>query len=156
MNSEKKRISIALDSETEQLLKDAAVLSGMSLEQFFLDAAKAKAELTVLLYGEKSTTSEEGSAKSKDQWLPILELRESANDPDDPARERRVVWEVNGEGIVRWGVKTSKEESLAAFERLNALREKIFQGRVSSTDSAVLIREAREERSRRLKEIGGS
>ena len=66
------------------------------------------------------------------------------------------MWEVNGEGMVRWGTKNSREESLKALERLGALREKLFQGRVSSTDSADLIREAREARSRRLEEIGGS
>ena len=155
MSDETKCISIALDAETEQLLKNAAALSGMSLEQFCLSAVKAKADLMVLLYGEAKAAGE-SPEKTKDRWLPILELQESANDPDDPARERRVVWEVNGEGMVRWGTKNSREESLKALERLSALREKLFQGRVSSTDSADLIREAREARSRRLEEIGGS
>ena len=54
MNDQNRSISIVIDAETEQLLKDAAVLSGMSLEQFFIAAAKAKADLAVLLYGEKS------------------------------------------------------------------------------------------------------
>ena len=154
MSDENKSINFALDAETEQLLKDAAALSGMSLEQFCLAASRAKADLTVLLYGEKSTESEEGSKRDKDRWLPILELRESANDSGDPDRERKIVWEVNGEGMVRHGVKNSKEESLKALERLNALREKLFQGRVSSTNSADLIREAREERHRDMRGHG--
>lgn len=154
MTSKNKRISIALDAETEQLLKGAAALSGMSPEQFCLAAAKAKADLIVLLYGEKFTASAEGSVRDKDRWLPILELRELANDPDDPARERRVVWEVNGEGMVRWGVKNAREESLKALDRIAALREKLFKGRVSSTDSVDLIREAREEHHRGVEALG--
>ena len=156
MSSEANIISIALDAETEKLLKDAAALSGMSLEQFCLAAARAKADLTVLLYGEKPEDTREVPKWAKDRWLPILELQESANDPDDPARERKVVWEVNSEGMVRRGVRNSKEESLKALERIAAVREKLFQGRVSSANSVDLIREAREERSRRLEEIGGS
>lgn len=148
MSSEKKNISIVLDAETEQLLKGAATLSGMSLEQFCLAAAKAKADLAVLLLGEESTVAGESPKKSKERWLPIFEKWEPANDPDDPNRQMRFVWEVNGEGMVRWGVKNTKEESLKALDRINALREKLFQGRVSSTDSADLIREAREERHR--------
>ena len=146
MSSEANIISIALDAETEKLLKDAAALSGMSLEQFCIASAKAKADLTVLLYGEKPEDTREVPKWAKDRWLPIFEKWEPANDPDDPARKMRFVWEVNGEGMVRWGVKNTREESLKALERIAALREKLFQGRVSSTDSADLIREAREER----------
>ena len=54
MSDENKSINITFDAETEELLKDAASLSGMSLEQFCLAAARAKADLTVLLYGEKT------------------------------------------------------------------------------------------------------
>ena len=121
MSDENKSINIALDAETEQLLENAATLSGMSLEQFCLAAAKAKADLTVLLYGEKPEDTREIPKWSKDRWLPILELQESANDPDDPARERKVVWEVNSEGMVRWGVKNTREESLKALERIAAV-----------------------------------
>jgi hypothetical protein len=124
------------------MLKNAADLSSVSLKQFCLEAAKEKADLAVLLHGDKSSSGD----KEKDRWLPIFEKTELADDPDNPTRERKMVWEVNGEGMVRWGVKTSKEEALKALERLDALREKIFQGRVSSTDSADLIREGREER----------
>ena len=156
MDSDNKSISIALDAETEQLLKDAAALSGMTLEQFCLASAKAKADLTVLLYGGESTTGGESLKKAKDRWLPIFEKWEPANDPDEPSRKMRFVWEVNGEGMVRWGVKNTKEESLKVLKRIDALREKLFQGQANSSNSADLIREAREERSRRLEEIGGS
>ena len=155
MSDENKSISIVLDAETEQLLKDAAILSGMNLEQFCLAAAKAKADLTVLLSGGESATDGESTTKARDRWLPICEKWEPANDPDDPTRKMKFVWEVNGEGMVRWGVRNTPEESLKALARIEALREKTFQGRISSTDSADLIREAREERSRRLEEIGG-
>ena len=144
MSSEEKSVTILLDPETEELLKDAASLSGMSLEQFCLAAVKEKADLTVLLYG----TNPSSGCNGKDRWLPIFEKSEPANDPDDPFRKMRFVWEVNGEGMVRWGVRNTKEESLKALERIDALREKLFQDRVSSTDSADLIREAREERHR--------
>ena len=154
MSDENKNINIVLDAETEELLKDTASLSGMSLEQFCLAAARAKADLTVLLYGEKPEDTREIPKWAKDRWLPILELQESANDPDDPSRERKVVWEVNSEGMVRWGVKNTREESLKALDRIAALREKLFQGRVSSTNSVDLIREAREERHRDMEALG--
>ena len=156
MSDENKSISIALDAETEQLLKDAAVLCGMSLEQFCLAAARAKADLTVLLYREKPEDTREIPKWAKDRWLPILELQESANDPDDPARERKVVWEVNSEGMVRWGVKSTQEESVKDLEKLFAECDEITQGRVSSTDSADLIREAREERHRDMEGHGSN
>ena len=142
MSNENHRVSFTVDDETLDILKNAADLSSVSLKQFCLEAAKEKADLAVLLHGDKSSSGD----KEKDRWLPIFEKTELADDPDNPTRERKMVWEVNGEGMVRWGVKTSKEEALKALERLDALREKIFQGRVSSTDSADLIREAREER----------
>jgi len=148
MSGGKKSVSIDLDSETELSLMHASELSGMSMEQFCLEAVKAKADLTVLLSGSESTVDKEGNARAKDQWLPIFEKWEPANDSDDPTRMMRFVWEVNGEGMVRWGVKNTKEESLKALDRIAALREKLFQGRVSSTDSSDLIREAREERHR--------
>ena len=148
VSDEKKSISIDLDAETEQLVHDAAALSGMSLQQFCLAAARAKADLAILLSGKECPTEGESTTKAKDRWLPIFEKSEPANDPDDPTRKIKFVWEVNGEGMVRWGVKNTREESLKALERIAILREELFQGRVSSTDSADLIREAREERHR--------
>ena len=156
MSDENKSISIVLDAETEQLLKDAAILSGMNLEQFCLAAAKAKADLTVLLYGEKSATAGESPKKAKERWLPIFEKWEPASDPDDPSRKMRFVWEVNGEGMVRWGVKSTQKESVKDLERLFAECDEITQGRVSSTDSADLIREAREERHRDMEGHGSN
>lgn len=156
MTNENKRISIALDAETEQLLKDAAALSSMSLEQFCLAAAKAKADLAVLLFGRESTVEGEGAKKARDRWLPIFEKWEPADDPDDPTRKMRFVWEVNGEGMVRWGVKSTQEESVKDLEKLFAECDEITQGRVSSTDSADLIRESREERHRDMEGHGSN
>ena len=146
MNDENKSISIALDAETEQLLKDAAALNGMSLEHFCLAAAKAKAELTVLLYGEKSAIAEESPKKAKERWLPIFEQHISPDAAHDPARGQKEVWEVNSEGMVRSRVESSREESVKDLEKLFAECDEITQGRISSTSAADLIREAREER----------
>ena len=155
MSDENKNISIALDAETEQLLKDAAALNGMSLEHFCLAAAKAKADLTVLLYGGKSASTGESPKKAKDRWLPIFEQQIPYDAADDPARGHKEVWEVNGEGMVRWRVENSKEESLKTLEKLFAECDEITQGRISSTSAADLIREAREERHRDMESQGG-
>ena len=156
MSDETKSINITFDAETEELLKDAASLSGMSLEQFCLAAARAKADLTVLLYGEKSASTEENPKKAKDRWLPIFEQQIPYDAANDPARGQKEVWEVNGEGMVRWGVKSTQEESVKDLEKLFAECDEITQGRVSSTDSADLIREAREERHRDMEGHGSN
>lgn len=156
MNDEIKNISIEVDAETQRLLQDASLLSGMSLEQFCLEAVKAKADLTVLLSGKEFPVEGGSAQKAKDCWLPIFETWEPANDPDDPTRKMRFVWEVNGEGMVRWGVKSTQEESVKDLEKLFAECDEITQGRVSSTDSADLIREAREERHRDMEGHGNS
>ena len=45
------------------------------------------------------------------------------------------------------------EESVA---KLLAIRDEIFQGRISTTDSVELIQEARRRRGKRQEELGGS
>ncbi|MYC36218.1 MAG: DUF1778 domain-containing protein [Chloroflexi bacterium] len=156
MSDENKSISLALDAETEQLLKDAAALSGMSLEQFCIASAKAKAGLTVLLYGEKSATAEESPKKARERWLSIFERQIPYDAAHDPARGQKEVWEVNGEGTVRWRVENSKEESMKTLEKLFAECDEITQGRISSTSAADLIREAREERYRDIEGYGSN
>ena len=146
MSDENKSINIVLDAETEELLKDAASLSGMSLEQFCLAAARAKADLTVLLYGEKPEDTREIPKWAKDRWLPIFEQYIPSDAAHDPARGQKEVWEVNSEGMVRSRVESSREESVKDLKKLFAECDEITQGRISSTSAADLIREAREER----------
>ncbi len=102
MSSENKSISISLDTETEQLLKAGAALSGMSVENFCLIVIKERAEETVFPKGRTNAFTEE------------------------------------------------------SVKKLFALRDEIFQGRVSSTDTVDLIREARGRRSKRQEELGRS
>lgn len=102
MISENRSITIALDAETEQLLKAAVALRGVSVEKFCLAAVEEEVEKTVFPYGRPPAFTEE------------------------------------------------------SVEKLLALRDEIFQGRVSSTDSVDLIREARKRRGKRQEELGRS
>ena len=162
MSIENKTISIALDAETERLLKDAATLSGMSVEKFCLTAIAERAERAVFPDGRNDAFIEESLKKLAETRERIFNGRTLPGNSADLIREAREErhrdMEGHGDftsdgGILVWGKPPFTED---AAEELLALRDEISQGRVSSTDSADLIREARERRARRLEEIGGS
>ena len=59
MTSNNRCVNISLDAETEQLLKAAAALSGMSVEKFCLVAIEEKAEKTVFPNGRSPAFTED-------------------------------------------------------------------------------------------------
>lgn len=159
MTSNNRCVNISLDAETEQLLKAAAALSGMGVEKFCLVAIEEKAEKTVFPNGRSPAFTEDTLKKLAESRERIFNGRTLPGNSADFIREarekrhRNMEGHVYGGGVLIWGKPPFTEE---AAEKLLALRDEIFQGRVSSTDSADLIREARQRRMRRLEEIGGS
>lgn len=165
MSIENKTISITLDAETERLLNDAATLSGMSVEKFCLTAIAEGAERAVFPDGRNDAFTEE----SLESLKKLAETRErifngrtlpgnSADLIREAREERHRDMEGHGNparevGILVWGKPPFTEETA---EKLLATRDQIFQGRVSSTDSVDLVREARERRGKRQEELGGS
>lgn len=167
MSSKNKRISINVDAETEARVKAAAASRGVSVEQFCLDVIEREshepslADSPVLPEGKRVVTKEdlETLFAKCDELTQGIESDTDSSDLIREAREERhrdmenLVGFAGGNGISTWGKPPFTEE---AARQLIALRDEISQGRVSSTDSAALIREARKRRTRRLEEIGGS
>lgn len=89
MSSENKSISIALDAETEWLLKAAAALNGMSVEKFCLAAIEERAEKTVFPNGRNAAFTEESLKKLAETRERIFNGRTLPGNSADYIREAR-------------------------------------------------------------------
>ena len=89
MSSENKSISIALDAETEQLVKAAAALNGMSVEKFCLAAIEERAEKTVFPGGRNVAFTEETLEKLAKSRERIFNGRILPGNSADFIREAR-------------------------------------------------------------------
>ncbi len=89
MSSGKKSISIDLDAETEQLLRVAVALSGVSLKTFCVAAVEEKVEKTVFPSGPIPTFTEESVQKLIALRDEISQGSVSSTDSVDLIREAR-------------------------------------------------------------------
>ena len=166
-------LALELDDGLRKRLQQAAERHGLSVNDFCLQAL------------EKELALEEEISESADVYVQLLALTRRRRqlesktvrkkpDSTDFIREGRghvdAIDLVSGDeleeyrereyarlaGEIRVPTEQEKEDSLKALEQLARTRERLFQGRTLSGNSADLIREAREERSEYLDQTFGS
>lgn len=145
MQAKKKRLTLDMDPAFQRRLKATAALKGVSMRQYCLTAIDG--ELS------KDEVDGEGSQSTAHSGLEeLMVLREDTFDGPGNAVSPAGMWREIKYEAIKPHSKDQKRPYRGLVKRFRELRKEVFGDTVLPGNSADLIREAREIRSRHMED----